>query len=248
MNSVVGCFTNRCSITMINTNRTKVRTTLTTTELNYGATVFAVGVSTIKGYPYGPSVKKATGKRLIHRVSTLNNRVKGATSRYFLRSEVLGEKGNPTIRSLETRVSEEGCSSIVGRGVRLRGGLSLHRTRVASVRGARNNCGLAAEVLTMFGYGAIVVTANACLNKEVFINRISCRDNPSKVFPTTFLNSDLGGLNLPLEEFGANAPTEILGDSVSFSRLRIRGNSRPPRPFSCRARGLNRGGIRYRID
>ncbi len=41
----VGFFSTTCSITIVNTNRTKVRTNLTTTQLNYSAIMFAVGVS-----------------------------------------------------------------------------------------------------------------------------------------------------------------------------------------------------------
>lgn len=42
---VVRCFSRDCSITIVNTKRTNVRTKLTTTELKYGAAIFAVGLS-----------------------------------------------------------------------------------------------------------------------------------------------------------------------------------------------------------
>ncbi len=120
-------------VTVVNTKRTNVRTTLTTTHANVSAILFAVSLRSVTGVPYGPSVKNAKGKRLICRVSTLNNRVKHTTSEIALRSHALGLNGNTTIRSGEVRTSQGGCRSVVGRA--LRGARSLHliRTRVITV-------------------------------------------------------------------------------------------------------------------
>ncbi len=242
-------FLNRFSVIMVNTNRTNIRTTLTSTHLKVAATLFAVALSTVTGVPYGPSVNNATGNRLIHRVSTLNNRVTGTTSTAFLRSEILGLNGKPTIRDLHIRSSEIGCRACVGGTYRTRRGLRIGRTRVARVVFGRNGISkIMAGLNAGCSYGTIVVSAKACLGNIVRINRIDCRDNPSTALPTGNLDSYLVGGNVGLHHFGANAPTQIRQEDVSFSGLRIRGNSRGVLPVDCRAGNRLGGAIDYCVS
>ncbi len=250
MTRIRGLFvTSACSIIIINTKRTKIRTTLYYTELKIGAYLFSVDLSNITGVPYGPDVNNATGKRLIHRVSTLNNRVNGTTSGAFVRSEVLGQNGNPTICSLHTRVSHGGCGRIVGRAVRERRGLRLHRNRIADIRASRGGYigNICAGAKTCFPYGDTVVYAKACLGSQVVVNSFSRRDKPSKIFPTARLSRGLQSVKIRLIHFGAKAPSHITGGSVSFSGLRMRCNSRSVAPFSFRAGKRLGGRAIYRV-
>lgn len=86
-----------CSIVMVNTKRTNYRTTTTSTGLNSGAYLVAVSVGGVKRVDYGPTVNNVTGKRVMHRVSTLNKRVKLVASGATVRFHVLGHSGKPTV-------------------------------------------------------------------------------------------------------------------------------------------------------
>lgn len=77
------------------------------------------------------------------------------------------------------------------------------------------------------------------------MNSISCRDNPSKVFPTGRLSGTLCGVGVPLEQFGANAPSHMGQHDISFSILRGRSNSRAAAPFSFSASAPPMGGTTY---
>lgn len=82
---------------MVKTNRTKYRTTTTTTGLNSGAYLVAVSVGGVKRVDYGPTMKNVTGKRVIERVSTLKKCVKLIASGATVRFHVLGHSGKPTV-------------------------------------------------------------------------------------------------------------------------------------------------------
>lgn len=220
----------------MNTKRTNYRTTLTATELKFGAIVFAIDISDVTLVPYGPGVKKDSGKRLIERLSTLNKRVKGIVSRAFVRSGVLGDSGNPTIRSLHTRTSGTGCDGAVHRILRGRRGLSVHRVRIARVlTRSKGVAKMRACSNTVCHYGTIMLYANACLGTHYVCNRVDARANPGKLRDTGCLASDLGTLKVGVCQFGANAPTHVSGGAVSFDGVRRRGKSREIMPFSFAA-------------
>lgn len=86
-----------CSMVIMNTNRTNYRTTTTTTGVNSGALLVAVSVGGVTRVDYGPTIKNVTGKRVIHRVSTLNKCVKVIASQATVRFHVLGRDGKPTV-------------------------------------------------------------------------------------------------------------------------------------------------------
>lgn len=222
---------------MINTKRTKYRTTLTYTELKLRAVIFAMDISDVTLVPYGPGVNKDSGKRLIERVSTLNNRVKGGVSGAFVRSGVLGGSGKPTIRSLHTRTSGTRCDVRVEGALRGASRLAVERNRISRVIASRGggviNTGAASK--TLCRYGTVILYANACLETEYLANRVVARANPGKLLTTGRLARSLVSRKVRVHEFGAKAPTHMSGEDLSFSGVRRRFNSREMMPFSFAA-------------
>lgn len=228
--------TNDFSMVVIKTNRTKSRTTLTTTHVNGGALLLAVDLRVITFVPYGPSIKKPTGKVMIHRVSTLNNRVNRGVSGACIRVQVLGAKGNPTIHTLQTRTSGRTCRQTVGRAVRRAPGLALQRTAISRLIIRSNIYGkIVAGAKTHCFTGTIMLTAKATTHNGVVVNRLVCRSNPGGARSTAGLSRGLRRLNFSLRQFGAKAPPHVGNGAVSCSIARRRPNSRGPRRFDFSA-------------
>lgn len=230
-----GCRTSSCSIVIINTNRTKYRTTLTTDQVNGGALLVAVGLRVITFVPYGPTINNPTGNVIIHRISTLNNRVKHGASGACVRVEVLGANGKPTIETLQTRTSGHRCSVRVGRALRGRPGLALHRNVISSLVIRRKGVGnIIAGAKTYCKTGTIILAAKATTHNGVVVNRLVCSSNPGGARPTVGLSRGLRHLNFGLGHFGAKAPPQISKGAVSCTGARRRPNSSAPRLFDCR--------------
>lgn len=225
-----------CSVIMINTNRTKYRTTLTNTHLNLGAIVFAMDMSDVTLVPYGPGMNNDSGNRLMERLSTLNNRVKGGVSGAFVRSGVLGYSGKPTIRSLHTRTSGRTCDGRVEGALRGAPGLAVGRKRMAGLLiRSKGVAKMGACSNTACGYGTIILYAKACLGTEYVCNSMDGCAKPGKLRTTGCLASSLGRLKVRVFHFGAKAPTHVTKGAVSCDGVRRRFKSREIMPFSFSA-------------
>lgn len=220
----------------MNTNRTNYRTSLTYTHLKLGAIVFAIDMSDVTLVPYGPGMNNDSGKRLIHRLSTLNKRVNGGVSGAFVRSGVLGRSGNPTIRSLHTRTSGRTCDARVEGALRGARGLAVHRNRIARLlMRSKRVANMGAFSKTACRTGTMILYAKACLGTHYVCNSIDGCAKPGNLRTTGCLASSLGGLKVRVFHFGAKAPTEVTKGAVSCSGVRRRFKSREIMPFSFSA-------------
>lgn len=240
------CLVSACSIVIINTKRTKYRTTLTTTHVKYHALLAAVSLSGITVVPYGPTVNKPNGDRLMGRVSTLKKRVNVTTSTATIRVHVLGHKGKPTMCTLHTRSSGNTCRHCVGGIIRGASGLSLGRIRIVSVViRSKGYINVGARLSRRCQTGTIVLYANACLSDVVVVNSAVCSNNPGNVHPSIKLSTGLGGRKLRVLHFGAKAPSHMSEQDLRVSGVRLRRNSPRGRTFSFVDRQGSEGGQGY---
>lgn len=221
------------SIVVVNKNRTNARTTVTTTHVNRRALLLARGVSALKRVDYGPTVNNVKGKRLMGRISTLNNLVTGTVSRTNVRFEVLGTDGKPTIHTAQTRTSHILCHRTMHATLRGRPGLVVFRRTIRSlvIRGS-HIINTIARVKLGFHTGTIILAIKAFLSNGVRVNLSGCDNNHTNSPPSVPLSHHLHRLPLHINHLGAKAPPHVSTQAVSFDILTRRRNSGPVPMFS----------------